>query len=71
MPPTPTPGRESKRHIKEAYDNYLRYKRLLTSPEDVGWAAVVLFYAALHLAQSHAIAKSKTDFKYFTAGEPH
>ena len=61
MPPALTPGREAKRHIEEARDNYQRYQRLLASPEDKGWASVALFYAALHLVQSHAVAKSRAD----------
>ena len=52
------PGKKAREHIAGAQANYQRYERLLQSPEDVGWAFVALFYAALHLVQAHAIAKS-------------
>ena len=61
MPPKLMPGKEAKRYLDEAHDNYLRYNRLLSTPEDMGWAAVVLFYTALHLVQAHATAKCKAD----------
>ncbi len=52
------PGKQARKHIDGARGNYQRYQRFLQTPEDAGWALVVLFYAALQLVQAHAIAKS-------------
>jgi hypothetical protein len=59
MPPSLLPGKEARKHINEAHDNYRRYERYLQIPEDTGWALVLLFYSAVHLVQAHAIAKLK------------
>lgn len=58
QPPKLQPGKQARKHIDGARGNYQRYERLLQTPEDKGWAVVALFYAALHLVQAHAIAKS-------------
>jgi hypothetical protein len=42
----------SRRHIIEAETNYRRYEDL-KSREEWGWAAVLLFYSALHLVEAH------------------
>ena len=52
------PGKQARKHIDEARKDYERYQRWLQMPVDEGWAVVALFYAALHLVQAHAIAKS-------------
>ena len=51
------PGKRARQHITQAQNNYQRYLRFVETPEDAGWALVVLFYAALHLVQAHAITK--------------
>lgn len=51
------PGKKARKHIDGAKANYQRYHRFLQSSEDMGWALVALFYAALHLVQTHAITK--------------
>ncbi len=58
QPPKLQPGKQARKHIDGAHRNYQRYQRLLQTPEDTDWAVVALFYAALHLVQAHAIAKS-------------
>lgn len=58
QPPKLQPGKKAREHIAGAQANYLRYLRYLQTPEDVGWALVALFYAALHLVQAHTIAKT-------------
>ena len=55
------PGKQAKKHIAQAQDNYRLYLRLLETPEGVRWALVVLFYAALHLVQAHALTKYPND----------
>ena len=57
MPPKLQPGKEAREHLAGAKVNYQRYQRFLQMPEDIGWALVALFYAALHLVQAHAITK--------------
>ena len=57
QPPKLQPGKEARKHLAHSSANYRRYKRLLQTPEDAGWALVVLFYTALHLVQAHAITK--------------
>ena len=56
-PPRLHPGKQAKEHISQAQNNYQRYLRLLQTPEEAGWALVILFYAALHLVQAHAITR--------------
>ncbi len=58
QPPQLQIGKQARKHIDGAWENYQRYERLLQTPEDAGWATVALFYAALHLVQANAIAKS-------------
>ncbi len=58
QPPRLQSGKQARKHIDGAQENYQRYERLLQTPEDAAWSIVALFYTALHLVQAHAVAKS-------------
>jgi hypothetical protein len=50
----PAPDPLIQKHIEEAKANYQRYEMMIMQPENVSWAAVFLFYSAIHLIQAMA-----------------
>lgn len=59
--PAPKPSWRIDAHIEEAKANYQRYELMLERDENVSWAAVFLFYSAIHLIQARAFQDTSDD----------